>query len=241
MSSHPPAPSPNSPPPGPLRIYTVVLGIGVFCAITIVTVYEATRPLIATNRSALRERAVLEVLPKASRIEAFGFDESQATFRLQNKQPNEEMTEELTLYAGFTPQDELVGVAIEAAGMGYQDTIRLLYGYSFADQAIVGLFVLESRETPGLGDRIETDSTFLANFKRLELSTNEDGTKVAHPIEFVKAGGKTKPWQIDGITGATVSSRAVAEILRESTQRWIPLLQQRETEFALQMKASRTQ
>ena len=47
--------------------------------------------------------------------------------------------------------------------MGYQDVIRiLLYGYSPEHQAIVGMRVLESRETPGLGDKIEKDPAFLA-------------------------------------------------------------------------------
>ena len=45
--------------------------------------------------------------------------------------------------------------------MGYQDVIRVLYGYSFAEEAVVGIRVLESKETPGLGTRIETDPDFL--------------------------------------------------------------------------------
>ena len=46
--------------------------------------------------------------------------------------------------------------------MGYQDTIRVIYAYSFADRAIVGMQVLESKETPGLGDKIEIDADFVA-------------------------------------------------------------------------------
>ena len=36
--------------------------------------------------------------------------------------------------------------------MGYQDVIHVLWGYSITEEAIVGLKVLESRETPGLGE-----------------------------------------------------------------------------------------
>ena len=37
--------------------------------------------------------------------------------------------------------------------MGYQDVIVVFYGYSSADDAVIGIRVLESKETPGLGDQ----------------------------------------------------------------------------------------
>ena len=38
------------------------------------------------------------------------------------------------------------------------------------------------------------------------------------------------PWEVDGITGATISSRAIGNILGESTAKWVPLIyQQKET------------
>ena len=49
--------------------------------------------------------------------------------------------------------------------MGYQDVIRVLYGYSFDTEAIIGIRVLESKETPGLGDKIETDPDFLGQLE----------------------------------------------------------------------------
>ena len=70
--------------------------------------------------------------------------------------------------------------------MGYQDVIRVLYGYSAEANAVIGLRVLESQETPGLGDKIETDAGFLANFERLDVSLSDDLSRVLHPIEAVK-------------------------------------------------------
>ena len=126
------------------------------------------------------------------------------------------------VYAGYDDRQQLIGIAVEAQGMGYQDVIRVLYGYSFEKDAIVGIQVLESKETPGLGTRIETDPGFLANFERLDVSLSSDGSTVANPIEFVKPGKKEQPWQIDGITGATISSKAIANILNKSSSYWIP-------------------
>jgi electron transport complex protein RnfG len=125
-----------------------------------------------------------------------------------------------------------VGLAIEAQGMGYQDVVRMLYGYSFETETILGIRVLESRETPGLGDRIETDPAFLKNFGTLDVSLTSDGTAVAHPIEFVKPGEKTSAWQIDGITGATITSRATATMLRESSIYWIPKVRAKQATFS---------
>ena len=118
--------------------------------------------------------------------------------------------------------------------MGYQDTIGLLYGYSPEQNAIIGMRVLESRETPGLGDKIETDEEFLANFERLDVSLTPDGARVAHPIEVVKRGALEQPWQIDGITGATISSAAIADILGASTASWIPQIRGNLADFRVE-------
>jgi electron transport complex protein RnfG len=115
--------------------------------------------------------------------------------------------------------------------MGYQDVIRILYGYAPQQQAVVGMQVLASKETPGLGDRIEKDAGFRANFNALDVTLAADGVSMKHPVEAVKHGTKTAPWQIDGITGATISSNAVASILSRSSAQWIPLIYQRQSDF----------
>ncbi len=74
------------------------------------------------------------------------------------------------VYAGYDENDKLVGVAVEASGQGFADILRILYGYDPDKQKIVGFYVLESKETPGLGDKIEKDLNFLANFKALDVS-----------------------------------------------------------------------
>jgi len=79
-------------------------------------------------------------------------------------------------------------------------------------------------ETPGLGDKIATDPAFLANFEALDARLNAVGTALANPIVTVKRGRKTEPWQIDAISGATISAKAVGKALNESTQRLLPRL-----------------
>ncbi len=210
-----------------IRVYSVVFSVGIVCSLAIVTVHELTRPIIAGHKIALRRTSILDVLPDAVTIGTYHFAETTGQFQPAAT----DATGSDLVFAGYDRNGELIGIAIEARGMGYQDSIGLLYGYSFDKQAIVGIRILESRETPGLGDRIETDASFSKNFERLDVALDSDGTQLAHAIEFVKPGTKTAQWQIDGITGATISSGAIAGMLRESAAYWIPRVYPHRNDF----------
>jgi len=227
MSAHPShAPAAGAPAPSAWPMYRAMVGVGLLCGLLIVGVFLVTRPVIERNRAEALERAIFQVLPDARSSRSFRFAEAGGFQALEggtNEGPR--------VHAGYDAQGMLVGLAVEARGMGYQDVIGLLYGYSTAREAIIGIRVLESRETPGLGDKIETDPVFLANFERLDVSLVPDGSRVAHPIEAVKRGEKEHPWQVDGITGATISSTAIATILRESSATWVPRIHRNREDF----------
>lgn len=206
--------------PSSLKLIRTLGGVATLSGFLIVLVYQATLPGILENKRRALERAVFQVLPGAASRSTFevmadGFTVVEGEAAAADK-----------VYAGYDAEGALVGVAIEAASQGYQDVIRVLYGYSADRQSIIGFKVLESKETPGLGDRIGNDPVFLANFDGLSAEPNAAKTGLAHPIEFVKQGKKTQPWQIDGISGATISSRAVARMLNDRSQEIIPLIMQ---------------
>jgi len=115
--------------------------------------------------------------------------------------------------------------------MGYQDTVFVLVGYAPNKDAIVGLEVLQSRETPGIGDRAETDAGYQANFKALDVSLTPDGSALAHPIEVVKPGEKTNPWQIDTISGATITTKAIGAMIGRAAQKWVPVVKKAAPSF----------
>ena len=198
-------------------MYRALVGIGMLSGLLIAVVYGGTRPIIEQNRAEALERAIFGVLPQATQRSTYRLD---AAGQLQP----DPLASGDRIHAAFDDAGQLVGIAIEASGMGYADTISLLYGYSPADQAIIGLRILGSKETPGLGDKIETDADFVANFASLDARLDASGDALANPVTTVKHGTKTEAWQIDGITGATISSLAVGDILNASGQRWIPLV-----------------
>ena len=207
-------------PPSTWHMYRAMVGVGVFCGLLIVTAFQVTQPIIERNKAEALQEAIFHVLPNTSTSRTYRLDKAGDFKLLEGKAHGEQL-----VYAGYDDREELVGLAVEAQGMGYQDVIGLIYGYSFAEEAIIGIQVLESKETPGLGDKIETDPGFLDNFEALDVSLRDDLSELANPVVPVKHGEKTHPWEVDGITGATISSVAIAKILNQSAQYWVPRIQ----------------
>ncbi len=131
----------------------------------------------------------------------------------------------MPVFLSYDEEMQLVGAVITAEGMGYQDNIRVLYSYSFDLHAIVGFMILDSKETPGLGDRVEVEPHFIANFEALDVRLNDAGDALNNSIITVKQGEKTEPWQLDGITGATITSEAIGNILNDSANVLVPILE----------------
>ena len=108
------------------------------------------------------------------------------------------------IYKLLGDNNKLMGYAFIAAGQGYQGTIKMLTVINPGLNRLEGIEVVESLETPGLGAKIQ-DDFFKKQFKNLD---------VGQPIECVKEV-PVKDNQIKAITGATVSSRAVVNILNK--------------------------
>ncbi len=149
-------------------------------------VYELTRGPIAEAAEAKKVDAIRAVVPE--------FD---------NNPVAEEYTlsyneEKLKAYPA-TRNGIRVGTAVEAStSLGFGGTILLMIGL-LPDGTISDISVLEHKETPGLGDKIEPGkSGFIKQF------TGQ------HPSRFTlkvkKDGGS-----VDAITAATISSRAFCD------------------------------
>ncbi len=199
-------------------MYRAIVGIGAFCALLIVTVYQGTATRIRENQERFLAEAVAQVLPAAQSTVAVTLDD---TGHLEAASA----MEKLPVFLGYGADGSLVGAVVTAEGMGYQDNIRVIYAYSFERSAIVGFKVLESKETPGLGDRVDKEPHFIANFEALDTRLAADGMSLKNPIMTVKQGEKTEPWQIDGITGATITSKAIGALLNNSANTWVPILE----------------
>ena len=103
---------------------------------------------------------------------------------------------------------EIIGYAFLATGKGYGGKINILVGVD-ENFAIEDVVIISNTETPGLGSKI-TESSFTDQFKGM---ATED-------VALKKDGG-----EVDAITGATISSKAVVEAIRKAMEEKINLLE----------------
>ncbi len=199
-------------------MYRAIVGIGALCALVIVVVFQSTAERIRVNQERFLAAAISEVLPAAKETMAV---EVSAEGRLVTSAESVS----LPVFLAFDETGKLAGAVLTAQGMGYQDNIRVLFAYSFDLDAIVGFKILDSKETPGLGDRVEIEPHFIANFEALDARLNAEGSALENPIITVKQGAKVQPWELDGITGATITSEAIGNILNDSANAWVPVLE----------------
>ena len=90
---------------------------------------------------------------------------------------------------------DLIGYGAMAEVQGMQDILTLAVGVD-PDFVVTGVVVVSQKETPGIGDKVQKDEGFTAQFAGVGL----DGLKLSDD------GG-----EIDGISGATISSRYVTD------------------------------
>ncbi len=211
---------PTAAPPSSLKMIGTLALVSLMSGLVIFGVVTATKDRIETNHRIALERAVFAILPGATASKTF--ERTDSGFSLvETPESGKEV-----VYAGYNADGELAGVAFDAAAQGYAGLVRSLFGYVPDKDAVVGFEVLDSTETPGLGSRISSDVAFVANFENLDVQLTPNGAELKNPVEFVKPGKKQNPWQVDGISGATISSRAVTESLATRGKEIIPFIKQ---------------
>lgn len=212
--------------PAMVRLVGTLALAGLISGIAIIGIYRATFDTIAANKAEELREAVFKVLPGVTQLQKLVFEGDKLVATTGTRKDEE------PIYGGYDDEGGFIGYAIPASGPGFQDTIELIYGYRPTLDRIVGMRVLDSRETPGLGDKIIKDADFVGNF---------DGVAVKPDILAVKKGQKAAPNEIDAITGATISSKAVVKILNNSTHTWLARLPAPGDEVPLQQQASQTE
>ncbi|MBN2592870.1 MAG: FMN-binding protein, partial [Sedimentisphaerales bacterium] len=111
--------------------------------------------------------------------------------------------ENIEIYKAVSDSDVCVGWGFEAVGSGFADKIKLVIAADKDFEKIAGFDVLSSNETPGFGDQIKNDS-YRDQFKGAP----------AGELKLVTVGEPKKiDSEIVAISGATISSEAVVEIV----------------------------
>ena len=192
------------------KLLTTLAIAGAASGLLVVSVYRATLPTIEKYAAAQVEGAVREVLKSPVRWDTLYLQKGALT---KSPTPGDDRNGLPTAYLGFDAADNILGVAVTAEEPGFQQEVRLLIGFEPSSGTVIGFKVLAQKETPGLGDKIERDTLFVSQF----------AGRIA-PLTGVKARNAAEPSQVQTITGATISSRAVIRIINHAVEKWQPLL-----------------
>jgi electron transport complex protein RnfG len=173
-----------------------LLIVGSFLFGLLIAVTDAgLSPRIEQNKINKRNRLVGALLPEAK-----SFIVLDSPMEIESAKGRKEKVE---VYKAMSEAGECVGWSFNAAGSGFTDKIELVVAVDAKFEKIAGFDVLSSNETPGFGDQIKYDY-YRSQFKGAP----------AEQLKLVSIGEPKKiDSQIVGITGATVSSTAVVDIL----------------------------
>ena len=183
--------------------YALILGaIALLCTAISTGVYLLTKSRIDAVTAEQQRQLLLEVVPQTH------FDNDLLASCKMVKIPEAPFLNKIYI---AKKGSDLTAYAIQAtAPDGYSGNIVLLMGIQ-PDGTVLGVRTLAHKETPGLGDKIETRiSDWIYSFTNRKFSLeNEDEWRVK------KDGG-----QFDQFTGATITPRAVVNNVRQSAK-WV--------------------
>lgn len=181
------------------QMIVVLTAVMILSGLVLATVSGALQPLIAANQ----EQALAESLASI-------FDD------VENPE--------------FTPLDtgdiwrasaggRHIGYAARVEATGYGGPIQLIVGISPELDRILGIAVVESVETPGLGARIQEE----------DFQSQFEGLSVDSPITAVKnEPAEPEENEIEAISGATISTNAVVNAVNSAVPEILSTIEKEE-------------
>ena len=163
--------------------------ISAICAVLLAAIYRGTSSARAHAAEAKRAAAATAVLPK----------NAPAPVAVVTATPDGGAVTNLACYDA---SGRLVAAAVVGrSAHGYAGDITLMVGIDAATAQVIDFAVLSASETPGLGAKISGEE-FRAGIRNRPVAAN---------WSVKKDGG-----EVDGITSATISSRAALEAIRDA-------------------------
>lgn len=199
------------------RLLATLGGAGAIAGLLIVLAFIVTRPPIERYRAMQLRAAIEEVLRAPARADTLFLVGGALTDRPPAASKGIER-----IYRGLDGAGRTTGYAIVASEAGFQDQIQLMFGWSAASGEVLGIRILSTKETPGLGDKIEKP-----------YFTSQFAGAVAPLLGVKDSTAKgTNASAIVMITGATISSRTVIREINNAVVRWRPLVATYESQRA---------
>ena len=165
-----------------VKICAILLVITMCVAALLSFVNAVTKEPIAKNEAIKREKALRAL-----------FDGAAAPIA---EEIEGEYADKVNGFYAVKDNDTYIGYYADVSPVGFKGGVNLMVGLDVSGK-VVNVYVLSHGETIGIGTKIE-DKEFLAGFIGREDS-----------LEYKKGAGADEVGVIDGISGATYSSKAV--------------------------------
>ncbi|MFH1874496.1 MAG: RnfABCDGE type electron transport complex subunit G [Pseudomonadota bacterium] len=187
--------------PNWLKFPLVLTIVGCLSAVSLAGLYSLTAPVKKALAQKETEQALKWVLPEAK--EFIPIKDASSNLPIYYQAKNE---------AG-----KIIGYAVQGEAMGYAAPIIMMVGVD-KEFKILGTKVLDQKETPGLGDKI-SEVLSKKTWKTVVSGTSPDERNL-RPYFQIQFQGKQPPvalkqhgGDIEAITGATISSKAVVDAI----------------------------
>ncbi len=177
--------------------------IAAICTALVAFTFELTDDRIAANQQSWLEQSLQPALGDVTFDS--GISESRLTIPAPHELPG---SDDATIYRVYLDDKPAAALFVVSARDGYSGAIRLLVGID-AQGAVTGIHVLEHRETPGLGDLVESGKSDWA----LQFRGRSLGNPIAAGWAIRRDGG-----EFDQLTGASVTPRAIVKAVRETLE-----------------------
>lgn len=191
------------------QMFAVLMGVGILSSLVLAASYSITEPLKLENARKELQDAIFVVLPSAKECER---NDEGACKNIG--------TDEFQVYQGLDGEGKDVGYAFVAEGPGFQGNIRMIVGIEEDLDTLLGMRVLEQVETPGLGAKIAQETPKKDFFELFtDVPVPEEVDETVEPPKYLvclKTDDDTMKNDIQAITGATISSKAVVDIINHS-------------------------
>jgi electron transport complex protein RnfG len=175
--------------------------IGAICTSLVAATYQSTKDRIAANDKALLEQSL------APALSGVFYDSGVTESRLVLQPPHDlPGNDPAVIYRVFAADEPVAALFAVTARDGFSGPIRVLVGLEY-DGTVTGVRILQHRETPGLGDKIESSrSDWVFQFDGRSL-----GDPAAERWAIRGDGG-----EFDQLTGASITPRAIIKAIRDT-------------------------
>jgi Na+-translocating ferredoxin:NAD+ oxidoreductase subunit G len=184
----------------------LVLLLSLIFSISLAAVHIKLNPLIEENKT----KETMEKIPVLVTGEdnTVNSDENKPSLTIKQRSIKSEKqgtSKSYMVYDAFDNTGKVIGHVVKASGQGYADKIELLLGFDSQAEKITGIFILNQKETPGLGNKI-VEEKWNGQYK---------GKSSVTPLVVIKGKSKNDN-EIDAVSGATISSRSVTDIINST-------------------------